>query len=568
MTGSEINYKPLEDDNPSRTDAMETLTLGQAPQTYLSNSDYRSAISASLSVNDSHPLAPSKQGSPIQLLQEPLEIDEDPFEDNYPDHLIVEPSYASEEVFVSCSGEASSNGSASFVHNNSTLSRSPTTLRTEILSISVARPEKAQEASGTLVTAGSSFVTYLILTRTNMPEYCNTDFSVRRRFRDIVTLADRLAESYRGYFIPSRPEKSVVESQIMQKQEFVEQRRVAIEKYLRRLAAHPVIRKSEELRLFLQSEGKFPLSPSLDMASRMLDGAAKLPQQLFGDGTMSIAPQEVSQPAKSGRDLVRMFKELKHSVTIDWGGAKPLIVEEDKEFIEKKESVKNYERHLLNASQKAEALVKAQEEMSEVMGELGLAFIKLGKFESEQAISNVQRSHASNVKAFATASVKASRFSREANIQGVKQLDRFHEYLGLIQAAHSAFSDRSNALLTVQTLMSDIALMNTRVEKLTVASSKVFGGDKSRNWKIEELKETVKTTEKARDSAQTEYNKIKEHNRAELERFAFERHRDFFAMLKGFARTQVEYAEKKADLWTKLAEESSELAVHRHRAAN
>lgn len=87
--------------------------------------------------------------------------------------------------------------------------------------------------------------------------------------------------------------------------------------------------------------------------------------------------------------------------------------------------------------------------------------------------------------------------------------DQLHEYLGLMQALHAAFADRSNALLTVQTLVSDLASLNTRVEKLTLASSKIFGGDKSRIRKVEELKEAVKVADESRDYAQREYDCIK-----------------------------------------------------------
>lgn len=205
--------------------------------------------------------------------------------------------------------------------------------------------------SNSLVPGGNTYVTYLITTRTNIPEFNGSEFSVRRRFRDVVTLADRLAESYRGFFIPPRPDKNVVESQVMQKQEFVEQRRVALEKYLRRLAAHLVIRKSDEFKLFLQVQGKLPLPTSTDMASRMLDGAVKLPKQLFGESTALVAPQEVGQPAKGGRDLLRLFKELKQSVSNDWGGSKPPVIEEDKEFLENKERMSDLELQLSNASQ-------------------------------------------------------------------------------------------------------------------------------------------------------------------------------------------------------------------------
>lgn len=166
----------------------------------------------------------------------------------------------------------------------------------------------------------------------------------------MVTLSDRLSEAYRGFIIPPRPEKSVVESQVMQKQEFVEQRRVALEKFLRRLAAHPVIKKSDELRVFLQVQGRLPLPTSVDVASRMLDGAAKLPKQLFGDSRSVMGLQDVVQPAKGGRDLLRLFKELKQSVSNDWGASRPPAEEEDKEFLDKKQWFHDLEQHLTNAS--------------------------------------------------------------------------------------------------------------------------------------------------------------------------------------------------------------------------
>jgi hypothetical protein len=83
----------------------------------------------------------------------------------------------------------------------------------------------------------------------------------------------------------------------------------------------------------------------------MLDGAVKLPRQLFGEGSAMITPQEAVQPAKGGRDLLRMFKELKQSVTNEWGSTKPAIMEEDKEFLEKKEKLHDLELQLSNASQ-------------------------------------------------------------------------------------------------------------------------------------------------------------------------------------------------------------------------
>lgn len=263
------------------------------------------------------------------------------------DSFLEPPSYA-EAIFTSF--DSSSNGR----DGSPDFSSTSNALSSEFLSISVSDPQRMDELNNSLVPGGSGYYTYLITTRTNLPEYGGpgSEFGVRRRFKDVVALSDRLLESYRGFFIPMRPDKNVVESQMMQKLEFVEQRRVALEKYLMKLALHPVIRKSEELRMFLEAKGSLPLVRSTDVASRMLDGAVKLPWQLFGEpAAAAVDLQEVVKPAKGGRDLLRIFKELKQSMSNDWVGAKPIVVEEDKEFLEKKDKLMDLEQQLSDVSQ-------------------------------------------------------------------------------------------------------------------------------------------------------------------------------------------------------------------------
>lgn len=78
--------------------------------------------------------------------------------------------------------------------------------------------------------------------------------------------------------------------------------------------------------------------------------------------------------------------------------------------------------HVFTIVLKAESLVKAQQDIGETMGELGLAFVKLSKFETEEAIVEPQRVRAADIKNLATAAVKASRLYRELNSQTVKHL--------------------------------------------------------------------------------------------------------------------------------------------------
>ncbi|KAG6599966.1 Sorting nexin 2B, partial [Cucurbita argyrosperma subsp. sororia] len=521
----------------SSREEMESLVLDDPPVTQ--SQGRNSQLSRPVAINYDPLLSSSPSYADRQSPDSPF------------DSFLEPPSYA-EAIFTSF--DSSSNGR----DGSPDFSTTANALSSEFLSISVSDPQRMDELNNSLVPGGSGFYTYLITTRTNLPEYGGpgSEFGVRRRFKDVVALSDRLLETYRGFFIPMRPDKNVVERQMMQKQEFVEQRRVALEKYLRKLALHPVIRKSEELRMFLEAKGSLPLVRSTDVASRMLDGAVKLPRQLFGEPTAAVDLQEVAKPAKGGRDLLRIFKELKQSMSNDWVGAKPMVVEEDKEFLEKKEKLMDIEQQLIDVSLQAESLVKAQQDIGETMGELGLAFVKLSKFETEEAIFESQRVRAADMKNLATAAVKSSRLYRELNSQTVKHLDKLHDYLGVMLAVNGAFSDRASALLTVQTLSSDLSSLQTRIEKLEVASSKIFGGDRSRLRKIEELKDTVHVTEDAKTRAVREYDRIKENNRSELERLDREMQEDFTNMLKGFVLNQVGYAEKMAKAWENLAEET------------
>lgn len=185
---------------------------------------------------DARPLCSSP--SPLLLHPQPPTQTQNP----EPHSFILEPPSYADAVFRSFDASSEINGHDLSASSPSSTSSSSSS---DFLNISVSDPQKEQDLSNSLVPGGSTYFTYLITTRTNLPEFNGTEFSLRRRFRDVVTLSERLSEAYRGFIIPIRPDKSVVESQVMQTQEFVEQRRTALEKYLRRLAKHPAIRRSE-----------------------------------------------------------------------------------------------------------------------------------------------------------------------------------------------------------------------------------------------------------------------------------------------------------------------------------
>ena len=99
---------------------------------------------------------------------------------------------------------------------------------------------------------------------------------------------------------------------------FVEKRRQALQQYLRRLASHRVIGRSEELRVFLEASGELrgdmvwhSLQP---VAPTWTDGARKLFFQAIGREKIVPAPAAAAQSTKTSHDVVRQVREYMHHV--------------------------------------------------------------------------------------------------------------------------------------------------------------------------------------------------------------------------------------------------------------
>ena len=102
----------------------------------------------------------------------------------------------------------------------------------------------------------------------------------------------------------------------------------------------------------------------------------------------------------------------------------------------------------------AESLVKFQQDMGETMGELGLAFVKLTKFETEEAIFESQRVRAADMRNVATASVKASRLYRELNTQTIKHLASTHILMTYDRTFKLVYKSMVESLMMIDALTS------------------------------------------------------------------------------------------------------------------
>ena len=102
------------------------------------------------------------------------------------------------------------------------------------LQITVSDPVMNNDAFG-------SFVSFTVGTKTTRSTFTAGEFSVGRRYSDFEWLANILAHDHPGVIIPAMPEKQTVGRF---SPEFVEARRRGLERFMWKVAAHPVLSES------------------------------------------------------------------------------------------------------------------------------------------------------------------------------------------------------------------------------------------------------------------------------------------------------------------------------------
>ncbi|CAN6439180.1 unnamed protein product [Victoria cruziana] len=198
-----------------------------------------------------------------------------------------------------------------------------------------------------------AYISYRVITKTNFPEYQGPEKIVIRRYSNFVWLRDKLSEKNKGIFIPPLPEKSAVEK-FRFSAEFIELRRRALDIFVNRIASHPQLQQSEDLRIFLQED------------EDTMERARSLEMGIF---------------KKKPADLMQMIKEVQTRVTdVVLGKEKP-VEESDPEYEKLKQYVFELEEHLAEAQKQAFRLVKRHRELGQSLSDFGKAVKLLGACE-------------------------------------------------------------------------------------------------------------------------------------------------------------------------------------------
>ncbi|KAF8216564.1 Vps5 C terminal like-domain-containing protein, partial [Mycena galopus ATCC 62051] len=236
---------------------------------------------------------------------------------------------------------------------------------------------------------------YTVHTRATSPLFQKSAFSVLRRYSDFLWLYETLSTNNPGVVVPPVPEKNPFGRFDDQ---FVRQRRFALEKCIHKIANHPVLGKDPDLKLFLESD-----TFSLDIKHRKAEIAQ------HSGGLMATIGQSI---------------------------AGPRFYETDEWFDRQKAYLDSLEAQL-------RGLVKAIELVSKQRSELATTMAEFATNVTDLSQSDVGKHLASSLAGLADVERKAQNIqSVQAEEDIVTLLSTVDEYARLINSVRLAFNSR------------------------------------------------------------------------------------------------------------------------------
>lgn len=92
-----------------------------------------------------------------------------------------------------------------------------------------------------------------LASQTTSPAFSKSTFSVLRRYSDFLWLYETLSANNPGVIVPPVPEKNPFNISRFES-EFVETRRLGLNKCVQKIANHPVLNKDQDFKFFLESD--------------------------------------------------------------------------------------------------------------------------------------------------------------------------------------------------------------------------------------------------------------------------------------------------------------------------
>lgn len=411
-------------------------------------------------------------------------------------HLLSQPPV--NETFQSLGGAMSNEESADYVGDYD-------------ITITVGNPEKVGDGI-------NAFMIYPVTSKTSIPTFKEPEVTVRRRFSDFLKLHEHLEGKHiiRGRIVPPPPEKSVqtltkvkmTKQEASGENEFFLKRRFALERYLNRIARHPVLIQDTNFRQFLESTEDLP--------------HAKDTSYISGAGIMKMM-----------KNVSGQFSKMSSKMT-----------ETDMWYEMKLTQIDTLEMHLKKLHSAIETLVNEKRNLCNSGGKLASNLALLSQAEDNTAV----------------ASAISQLSELEHKLQNLNEdqwkIDYFiigelaRDYISLIGSIKNCFGIRIKSFQTWQHAQN--MLMKKREQEL-----KLQGHGKAE--KVIQVQAEIKSWEVKVQESQDLFDALSKNIRTEVDKFEKERALEFKQNILKYLKSLTEHHEKVLICWQDFQPEAQNI---------
>ncbi|XP_053675528.1 sorting nexin-2 [Anopheles nili] len=385
------------------------------------------------------------------------------------------------------------------------------------IEIVVADPQKVGDGLG-------SYLAYKVSTKTNILKFKKRQFFAMRRFSDFFNLHELLVRKYlrMGRIIPPVPKKNLIGTTKVRmgsqpqsddgsdmNLEWIDKRRASLERFLNRVAQHPILCQDTDFINFLESDQELPRS--------------------------------ANSAALSGAGMMRLFNKVGETVNkITYK-----MDENDPWFNDKINEVETIDAHMQKLHSAIKALVSHRKELATLTGGVAKSAALLSTCEEHTGLSQ-----ALSQLADVEEKVELLR-SEQANSDLYILSETINDYIGLFGAIKDVFHERVKVFQNWQHAQIQLTKKRENKAKLEL---------QERRDKLEFAQKEVEEWEGKVQRCQKEFDNISSEIKKEMERFELARARDFKSTIIKYLEDQMAHQQQQMKYWEAIVPVARDIA--------
>ncbi|KAK5126642.1 hypothetical protein LTR85_009576 [Meristemomyces frigidus] len=352
----------------------------------------------------------------------------------------------------------------------------------------------------TVGNAATSHTVYSVITRTTSKAYMQPSFTVTRRYRDFLWLYERMHENNPGVVVPPPPEKQAVGRFDVN---FVESRRMALERMVNKIAGHPILQHDGDLKTFLESEA---FNVDIKHKDRGKD------------------------PLLGGES-----KGFMSSIGISSGSGGKFI-EHDDWFHDRRIYLDALENQLKALQKSTDTVVGQRKGLADSCGDFSASLHNLAAVELSPSLSGP-------LDALGDLQLRIQELYNRQAMQDILTLGIvIDEYIRLIGSVKKAFEQRQKAFHSWHSAESKLQDIKKQQDKLLRAG-------RTQQDRIQQMQADVADAERRVHASRLLFEDMGRLMRTELERFEREKVEDFKSGVETFLESAVEAQKELIELW-------------------